>query len=143
MAVLHTDKQWEDIVSEANKRLDLLASYVKEKIFILHTFPFAYLNNTLLNNFLDKGTSIDWRTVPWADLPHNIPKAQGMLDQIVGNCSKCEQFDYTPQFIINGTFYPYDPTNIIPYVTNGMHFTQPGLAKIRPIYTDICKRINK
>ena len=143
MGWIRSDNEWENVVKEANRRLDLLASYVKEKIFILHTFPFAYLNSTLLNNFLEKGTPINWTEVDWAEPARDIPKAQEKLDQIVSKCSKCEQIDYTPKFLVNGTFIPYDPQKIIPYVTQWLHLTQPGLDKIRPIYTDICNRIGK
>ena len=146
MGLVYTDKEWEDIVRVAKERLARLANYVKETIFVVHTFPFVYMNRTFLNDALDKGAPIDWAHAPtdWKKRPQfDMPKAQEKLDEIINSCPKCEQFDYTPQFLINGTFYPYDPQYIIPYVNQGHHFTQPGLEKIRPVYTDICNRIGQ
>ena len=141
IGLLFKDEEWVEIVKVADESLSRLAGYVKENIFIIHTFPWAYLNKGELNAALDNGTPIDWQS--GSELPYDMPKAQEKLDQIVGKCSKCEQLDYIPRFTINGTFLPYDAQYIVPYVNQGLHFTQPGLEKIRPIYREICNRIGQ
>lgn len=141
MQFVYTDKEWEGIVKVATERLARLAGHVKEKIFILHTFPLAYLNRKMINAALDNGSPIDWANVPNLPLATDMPKTQEKLNLIISTCTKCEQFDFTPRFLVNNTFYPYDPDYLIPYVNPGLHFTQPGLQRIRPLFTDICSRI--
>lgn len=123
----------------ADERLARLSSYVKEKIFVLHTFPIAIIPLKTLKEALDNGTPIQMKVgKSW-----NIPKAQEKLDQILSKGTNCEQYGYSPKFLVNGSFQFFDPEYLLPYVNHGMHFTLPGLEKIRPVYTDICSRIGK
>lgn len=140
MGLRYNDAQWNMIVHLADQKLALLASYVKKKIFIVDTFPYAILYKDNLNNALDKIALVNWQN---GIASTDLPKAQQKLDEIVGKCDKCEQFDITPPFMTNGQFLPYDAEYIIPYVNTAMHFTEAGLETMRPVFRDICNRIGK
>lgn len=124
----------------ASERLARLSSQVKKKIFVVHTFPHVRFSPSKLNAAMGTGIHFNWE---WKEEKADMVKAQGKLEALLKNCSKCEQFDYTPKFIINGTFYPYEPRSFMSYYTTALHFTAPALEMIRPIFTDICLKIGK
>lgn len=68
-------------------------------------------------------------------------RARKNLEKAVSHCPKCSLFDYMPDFVVNGTFYPYDPHYFVPYVTYSFHLSLPALEKIRHVYTDLCNKL--
>ena len=125
----------------ARERLELLSSQVKHKIFVIHTFPEIQITEAQLNDAMEKGIVPKWDV---AEEHHiDMSTAQKKLDELLVGCTKCEQFDYTPKFMFNGTFYPYHPQYFVSYYTYGLHLTLPGLERVRPIFTEICERVSK
>ena len=126
-------------MQSAQQRLEYLAPLVKEKIFILRTFPFVETPPLELNTDMANNYPVNW------DKGHlynfDMSTAQKKLDLLMGNCPKCEEINLETPFMLNGTFIPYDPKYLIAYITQGTHFTLVGLEKIRPVYTEVCKRI--
>ena len=114
MGLRYNDAQWNMIVNLADQKLALLASYVKKKIFIVDTFPYAILYKDNLNNALDKIALVNWQN---GIASTDLPKAQQKLDEIVSKCDKCEQFDITPQFMTNGQFVKFSISQFVKFWT--------------------------
>ena len=60
------------------------------------------------------------------------------LARLVKGCEKCELFDYTNQFFVDGKMHYFDPKYFVSYFTHGLHITPVGLARIAPLYHRMC-----
>lgn len=144
----------DSVFATSLRRLQRLELLVQKKIFILNAFPNINPKITSnVNNFLKYGTPdpevsglslIKWRNIQelTIDAPIGIKIARMRTEELVRRCQKCEIFDYVPSLSVNRKLTLYDPQTFVTYANTMLHLTLAGQEKIRPVYKEICQRLD-
>ena len=137
------------------EKITELQRLVAKKIFILDTFEWPpndlpirlskflrdgtgfvevcnifFLKSTIFQNEFFMPGNKEWYYV-----------AKRRLARLVDGCKKCELFDYTNQFFVNGQLHYYDPKYFVSYFASSMHVNVVGLSRIAPLYHHICHNV--
>lgn len=140
------------------KRLKELEKHVTHRIYMLNSFfwPNGSLN-TKLNKFLKTGVKfkdvclikpdqnshffqedlLQMGRRQWFDI------GRKRMDRLAAHCEKCRLFDYTSQFFIDGKMHYYDPKYFVSYFVSSLHLSPVGLARVAPLYNQICHTLNE